>query len=163
MHVVIRGFPFSHTIIHDLHNIWMSRYFGLIFAIALFFSDKVYIGPLFPWTFEECGQSPPNDNFKWINRLLKSSLHWNVKQVTLCCHEILPHLFTECKPRECKDIILQFKTVMNNSSCKLQTLMIGGKTVTSTPRKLHQQRRTIHHAKTDQRKKPFLVNSSCYR
>ena len=132
MHVVIRGFPFSHTIIHDLHNIWMSRYFGLIFAIALFFSNKVYIGPLFPWTFEECGQSPPNDNFKWINRLLKSSLHWNVKQVTLCCHEILPHLFTECKPRECKDIILQFKTVMNNSSCKLQTLMIGGKTVTST-------------------------------
>ena len=62
MHAVIRGFPFSH--IHDLHNIWMSRYFGLIFAIALFFSDKVYIGPLFPWTFEECGQSPPNDNFK---------------------------------------------------------------------------------------------------
>ena len=32
----------------------------------------------------------------------------------------------------------------------------------SLPRKLHQQRRTIHHAKTDQRKKPFLLNSSCY-
>ena len=33
----------------------------------------------------------------------------------------------------------------------------------SLPRKLHQQRRTIHHAKIDQRKKPFLLNTSCYR
>ena len=32
----------------------------------------------------------------------------------------------------------------------------------SLPRKLHQQRRTIHHAKIDERKKPFLLNSSCY-
>ena len=32
----------------------------------------------------------------------------------------------------------------------------------SLPRKLHQQRRTIHHAKIDWRKKPFLLNSSCY-
>ena len=33
----------------------------------------------------------------------------------------------------------------------------------SLPRKLHQQPRTIHHAKIDQRKKPFLLNTSCYR
>ena len=33
----------------------------------------------------------------------------------------------------------------------------------SLPRKLHQQRKTIHHAEIDQRKKPFLLNSSCYR
>ena len=32
----------------------------------------------------------------------------------------------------------------------------------SLPRKLRQQRRTIHHAKIDERKKPFLLNSSCY-
>ena len=31
----------------------------------------------------------------------------------------------------------------------------------SLPRKLHQQRRTIHRAKIDRRKKPFLLNSSC--
>ena len=33
----------------------------------------------------------------------------------------------------------------------------------SLPRKFHQQPRTIHHAKIDQRKKPFLLNTSCYR
>ena len=32
----------------------------------------------------------------------------------------------------------------------------------SLPRKLHQQRRTIHHAKIDERKKSFLLNSFCY-
>ena len=31
----------------------------------------------------------------------------------------------------------------------------------SLPRKLRQQRRTIHRAKIDRRKKPFLLNSSC--
>ena len=33
----------------------------------------------------------------------------------------------------------------------------------SLPRKFHQQPRTIHHAKIDQRKKPFLLNTPCYR
>ena len=33
----------------------------------------------------------------------------------------------------------------------------------SLPRKFHQRPRTIHHAKIDQRKKPFLLNTSCYR
>ena len=38
-----KGIPLIN--IHYLHNIWMSRLFGLTFIFALF-SDKVYSGPL---------------------------------------------------------------------------------------------------------------------
>ena len=44
----------------------------------------------------------------------------------------------------------------------LAMILYFPRSLRSLPRKLHQQRRTIHHAKTDERKKPFLLNSSCY-
>ena len=45
----------------------------------------------------------------------------------------------------------------------LAMILYFPRSLQSLPRKLHQQRRTIHHAKIDHRKEPFLLNTSCYR
>ena len=42
-----KGIPLSHIFIHDLHNIWMSRYFGLTFFFVLLSES----GPLLLFKF----------------------------------------------------------------------------------------------------------------
>ena len=54
---------------------------------------------------------------------------------------------------------------LNQIVCRFLSVLIlyFPRSLKSLLRKLHQQRRTMHRAKIDRRKKPFLLNSSCRR
>ena len=97
------------------------------------------------------------------HRKIRTNIHEKVfnakKKCSRCCYNA--YLLSQTSRR----VLLAAGFRLNQIVSWFLSAMIlyFPRSLKSLPRKLRQQRRTIHHAKIDQRKKPFLLNSSCYR